>query len=193
MPLRVAVLGGGSFGTTVASLACRNAPALLWARRGDLVDEINREHRNERYLPGFALPASLRATDSLEEAVGGGAGFFPWEQDGRAIARSMRWTGPNARFAFLQRPEWTTLFLQGYTERARFSSDPTLTLRVGDLEAEEVIRSDDRRVLRLDIPGNGTAAIAEGSLEMDSSFQDRGQAFAFCVERFRAVSLSQKP
>jgi glycerol-3-phosphate dehydrogenase (NAD(P)+) len=69
MPLRVAVLGGGSFGTTVASLACRNAPAVLWARRRDLVDEVNREHRNERYLPGFALPSTLRATDSLEEAV----------------------------------------------------------------------------------------------------------------------------
>jgi glycerol-3-phosphate dehydrogenase (NAD(P)+) len=69
MELRVAVLGGGSFGTTVASLASRNAPTVLWARRADLIDEINREHRNERYLPGYALPDTLRATASLEEAV----------------------------------------------------------------------------------------------------------------------------
>ncbi|MBW2371750.1 MAG: NAD(P)H-dependent glycerol-3-phosphate dehydrogenase [Deltaproteobacteria bacterium] len=69
MELRVAVLGGGSFGTTVASLASRNAPTVLWARRADLIDEINREHRNERYLPGYALPETLRATASLEEAV----------------------------------------------------------------------------------------------------------------------------
>jgi glycerol-3-phosphate dehydrogenase (NAD(P)+) len=69
MELRVAVLGGGSFGTTVASLASRNTPTVLWARRADLIDEINREHRNERYLPGYALPEALRATSSLEEAV----------------------------------------------------------------------------------------------------------------------------
>jgi glycerol-3-phosphate dehydrogenase (NAD(P)+) len=69
MELRVAVLGGGSFGTTVASLASRNAPTVLWARRADLIDEINREHRNERYLPGYALPEALRAAASLEEAV----------------------------------------------------------------------------------------------------------------------------
>lgn len=69
MNLRVAVLGGGSFGTTVATLATRNAPATLWSRRSDQVEEINREHRNERYLPGFTLPDTLRATESLEEAV----------------------------------------------------------------------------------------------------------------------------
>ncbi|NNL66244.1 MAG: NAD(P)H-dependent glycerol-3-phosphate dehydrogenase [Myxococcales bacterium] len=69
MNLRVAVLGGGSFGTTVASLATRNAPATLWSRRSEQVEEINREHTNERYLAGFRLPETLRATDSLEEAV----------------------------------------------------------------------------------------------------------------------------
>ncbi len=69
MPLRVAVLGAGSFGTTVATLATRNAPTLLWARREETADEINRAHSNERYLKGFPLPAALRATASLEEAV----------------------------------------------------------------------------------------------------------------------------
>ncbi len=69
MDLRVAVLGGGSFGTTVASLATKNAPVTLWTRRSDQADEINREHRNHRYLADFALPEALRATDSLEEAI----------------------------------------------------------------------------------------------------------------------------
>jgi len=51
MELKVSVLGAGSWGTTVAALLTRNAPTLLWARNGDVVDEINREHRNSRYLP----------------------------------------------------------------------------------------------------------------------------------------------
>lgn len=71
MKLRVAVLGAGSFGTTVAHLASHNAPTTLWCRRAETADEVNREHRNERYLKGYSLADSLRATDSLEEAVHG--------------------------------------------------------------------------------------------------------------------------
>ncbi len=69
MRLRVAVLGAGSFGTTVAHLATRNAPTVLWCRRADTADQINREHRNGQYLPEYDLDPSLRATSSLEEAV----------------------------------------------------------------------------------------------------------------------------
>jgi glycerol-3-phosphate dehydrogenase (NAD(P)+) len=69
MDLRVGILGGGSWGTTVACLASRNAPTILWARRTETADEINRNHTNETYLPGFELPKKLRATDSIEEAV----------------------------------------------------------------------------------------------------------------------------
>lgn len=69
MTLRVCVLGAGSWGTTVAALAARNAPTLLWARRAETADEINRAHSNERYLPKTRLPRALRATASIEEAV----------------------------------------------------------------------------------------------------------------------------
>ena len=48
--LRVSVLGGGSWGTTVAALTARNTPVTIWARNADTVDEINREHRNTTYL-----------------------------------------------------------------------------------------------------------------------------------------------
>ena len=69
MRLRTAILGGGSWGTTVASLVARNVPAVIWARAAETVDEINRLHSNERYLPGAKLTAGLRATHSIEEAV----------------------------------------------------------------------------------------------------------------------------
>ena len=69
MPIRVAVIGAGSWGTTVAALASRNAPTVLWARRPELADEINRHHRNSEYLAAFELPEALEATASLEEAV----------------------------------------------------------------------------------------------------------------------------
>ncbi|MCZ6782029.1 MAG: NAD(P)H-dependent glycerol-3-phosphate dehydrogenase, partial [Proteobacteria bacterium] len=45
MQLRVSVLGAGSFGTTIAHLATRNAPTLLWCRRAETAEEVNAQHR----------------------------------------------------------------------------------------------------------------------------------------------------
>ncbi len=69
--LKVAVLGGGSWGTTVASLVARNTEVTLWARDADTVAEINSSHRNSKYLPGAKLPDRLVATNAIAEAVSG--------------------------------------------------------------------------------------------------------------------------
>jgi len=69
MRLRVGLLGAGSWGTTVASLIAPKVPTLLWARSKETVREINEQHTNHNYLPNADLPASLRATDSIEEAI----------------------------------------------------------------------------------------------------------------------------
>ena len=68
-PIQIAVLGAGSWGTVVASIAAANARTTIWARRADAADEINREHRNSAYLKELDLNPKLRATSSLEEAV----------------------------------------------------------------------------------------------------------------------------
>jgi glycerol-3-phosphate dehydrogenase (NAD(P)+) len=69
MPIRVAVIGAGSWGTTVAALAAANTPTVLWARRADLAAQITTTHENPDYLPGFSLPDGLQATADLGEAV----------------------------------------------------------------------------------------------------------------------------
>ena len=69
--LNVTVLGGGSWGTTVASLVARNAPITLWARNPTTVAEINTHHTNEVFLPGAILPEKLFATTDLGKAVRG--------------------------------------------------------------------------------------------------------------------------
>ena len=67
--MRVAVVGAGSWGTTVASLASRNHSTVLWARRAEVAREISEAHSNDRYLPGFRLPEALSASSDLEEVV----------------------------------------------------------------------------------------------------------------------------
>jgi len=66
---RIAVIGAGSWGTTVASIASRRVDTLLWARRADLADTINRTRTNADYLPGHELPDRLTASHDLEETV----------------------------------------------------------------------------------------------------------------------------
>ena len=70
-PIRMAVVGAGSWGTTVASLAAENTPTVLWARRPDVAATINAEHRNPAYLGDRELSIALRASASLEETVEG--------------------------------------------------------------------------------------------------------------------------
>jgi len=67
--LRIGILGGGSWGTTVAALVTRNAPVTLWARNAATVEEINTQRTNRTYLPDATLPERLAATNDIGEAV----------------------------------------------------------------------------------------------------------------------------
>ncbi len=67
--MRVAVLGAGSWGTTVATLTAKRHDVVLWARRAEAALEINETHLNRTYLPDWPLPEELRATSDMEEAV----------------------------------------------------------------------------------------------------------------------------
>ncbi len=69
MTLKVGLIGGGSWGTTVASLVAKNCPTTLWARDLQTVSDINQHHRNEKYLAGLSLTESLRASNSLKETL----------------------------------------------------------------------------------------------------------------------------
>ena len=69
---KVAVMGAGSWGTTFAKiLADAGNEVTIWARRDDVVEEINTQHRNGDYLPGIKLPKSLKAVFEPAEAMAG--------------------------------------------------------------------------------------------------------------------------
>lgn len=70
MSSSVAVLGGGSWGTALATVLARNhAEVRLWAREPSVVAGINTEHRNPRYQSDLSLPHNLVATTDAHAAV----------------------------------------------------------------------------------------------------------------------------
>lgn len=66
---RVAVIGAGSWGTTIASHLAHNAPTVLWARRAELAEELRATRVNTRYLPEHRIHEELHVTSDLADAV----------------------------------------------------------------------------------------------------------------------------
>ena len=65
----MAVIGAGSWGTTVAAIIGRKAPTVLWCRSPELAADISVSRVNRRYLPDLGLPRRLAVTSSLQEAL----------------------------------------------------------------------------------------------------------------------------
>jgi glycerol-3-phosphate dehydrogenase (NAD(P)+) len=69
---RAAVFSAGSWGTAVAKiLADAGTGVIVHARRGEIADAINAQHRNPGYFPDVELPASLSATTNPAAALDG--------------------------------------------------------------------------------------------------------------------------
>ena len=68
----LAVLGAGSWGTALATLAARNGvPTRLWGRDAAALASMAASRRNQRYLPDLELPAGLAFEPDLAKAVRG--------------------------------------------------------------------------------------------------------------------------
>jgi glycerol-3-phosphate dehydrogenase (NAD(P)+) len=67
---RLAIIGGGAWGTALAAVARRAGSApILWARDLDVAAAINTRHENPAFLPGLALDPAIAATSDLAQAV----------------------------------------------------------------------------------------------------------------------------
>jgi len=66
----IAIVGAGSWGTALAKLlADRGREVRLWCYEKEVAEEVNRSCENHLYLPGFALPAGIRAFTELGPVV----------------------------------------------------------------------------------------------------------------------------
>ena len=67
---RVAVIGGGNWGTALSIILSRQGhPVTLWAYEKEVVESINHDHENCLFLEGYKTPETLRASSSFEEVL----------------------------------------------------------------------------------------------------------------------------
>jgi glycerol-3-phosphate dehydrogenase (NAD(P)+) len=69
--VKLAVLGAGAWGTAISCVLAKRLEVCLWARSAALARSIDETRRNERYLPGIEVPASVSVTDDLAAATAG--------------------------------------------------------------------------------------------------------------------------
>src|ERR1035437_5982077 len=92
---KIAIIGGGSWGTALAIALTRSSRPhrlALWAHSADVVELLRTKRVNEIYLPGFELPAEVEVTGALEKALAGAdivLGVMP-SAHAREMYRAMR-------------------------------------------------------------------------------------------------------
>lgn len=87
---KVAVIGAGSWGTALSLVLADNGhQVVLFCRRQEQAEEVNRQRKNGKYLPHVRLPETIYATTSLKEALDQ-AGYVLFALPTSAIRKTAR-------------------------------------------------------------------------------------------------------
>ena len=94
---KVAVLGSGSWGTALASLLASAASSVvLIGRNPEVIEDINTNHRNNRYLPNLTFAPNITATSELRDAIDADVVLFVVPSSAtRAMAEKVAALAPN--------------------------------------------------------------------------------------------------
>ena len=68
----VGIIGGGAWGTAIAqALARGNHKVQIWAFEKEVADQINNEHENKQFLPGYPLKNTITCSNDIREVATG--------------------------------------------------------------------------------------------------------------------------
>ena len=100
---RVAVIGGGAWGTALAMVAARGGAhqVSLWALEKEVRDSVNSCHINQLFLPGIMLPGSITAHNDFREALDGAeivVSVMPSHHCRRSFEHMAQWLRPEMLF-----------------------------------------------------------------------------------------------
>jgi glycerol-3-phosphate dehydrogenase (NAD(P)+) len=153
---RVAVVGSGAWGTTLAILVARNEPVTLLCHSETTAERLRTERRNERRLPGIDLPAEIHPTADaaalagaelvivavpsahLRETIGRLAASIPDGADILSVVKGLE------RGTFLRMTEVIAEAGQIEPQRIAALSGPNLALEIARrLPASAVVAAED--------------------------------------------------
>jgi glycerol-3-phosphate dehydrogenase (NAD(P)+) len=66
---RIAVLGAGAWGTSIATVLAARLEVVLWARDPAQAEALGRTRRNERYLPGIEIPSAVKLSSDFSDVL----------------------------------------------------------------------------------------------------------------------------
>ncbi|HOJ63785.1 MAG TPA: NAD(P)H-dependent glycerol-3-phosphate dehydrogenase [Spirochaetota bacterium] len=66
---KIAVLGAGSWGNTLAVMLCQKFDVTMWEYNKDLAIQFQQDRENKIFLKGIRFPDNLKVTNDLKEAV----------------------------------------------------------------------------------------------------------------------------
>jgi len=177
---RLAVIGGGSWGT---ALACVLAPRFdrvsLWVNEPDLAERMQASRVNDVFLPGITIPANIRVEHSLEHALAGAdvlLSVMPSHVVRDVYTRMLPWLTPRTRIVSASKGlEAGTLLrvsevircLVGSEYRISVLSGPTFAREVaaGSPTAVVIASEDEGLVLEMQTSFSGPTLRAYGSCD----------------------------
>jgi len=159
---RLAVVGGGSWGT---ALACVLAPRFdrvqLWVNEPELAARMQASRVNDVFLPGIAIPANVDVEHSLEQALAGAdvlLSVMPSHVVRDVYTRMLPWLTPRVRIVSaskgleagtLMRVSEVIRCLTGAEYRIAVLSGPTFAREVASgSPTAVVIASEDEELVR---------------------------------------------
>ncbi len=108
--MNITLLGAGAWGTALAISLSHRHPVLLWGRDAHAIEQMRLSRQNTRYLPNIVLPAGLRTSADLSDAVAHARGGL------LIIATSIAGLRPLAASLAKQNPDSVIWLCKGFEE-----------------------------------------------------------------------------
>lgn len=149
---KIAVIGGGSWGTALAlALAPRAHSLSLWVFEEDLAARMQASRENETFLPGFPLPANIEVTSELGRALSGAEiviGVMPSKHAQRLYHEMLPHAHPNMIFVSATKG-FNGLHRISEVAREVLSAkfDPQVAVLSGPSFAKEVAQGDPTAIV----------------------------------------------
>jgi glycerol-3-phosphate dehydrogenase (NAD(P)+) len=153
---KIAIIGGGAWGTALAIALTRASRAhqlTLWAHSADVVEALSARRMNDIYLPGFELPAEVEITGSLEKALAGAGivlGVMPSAHARQLYRAMLPFIEPNSNFVSATKglePDTHSRISEVIAKEMEMDSASRIAVLSGPSFAREVAAGDPTAVV----------------------------------------------